>query len=150
MGMMKYEAILWHTDLDGCGAGIFDRCCTVMRRHERASTLLTSNRPVEDWGKTARRQRGRHRHARPPATPRSHPEMRAKELAYENRLAGPGENGLKESRPGPHSLAAFDLTTEAYDNNGISNPNDGRLNPLLFLLIHEGEFTALLPKEKTE
>jgi len=23
----------------------------VMRRHERASTLLTSNRPVEDWGK---------------------------------------------------------------------------------------------------
>jgi hypothetical protein len=89
-------------------------------------------------------------HARPPATPRSHPEMRAKELAYENRLAGPGENGLKESRPGPHSLAAFDLTTEAYDNNGISNPNDGRLNPLLFLLIHEGEFTALLPKEKTE
>ena len=22
-----------------------------MRRHERASTLLTSNRPVEDWGK---------------------------------------------------------------------------------------------------
>jgi IstB-like ATP binding protein len=23
----------------------------VMRRHERASTLLTSNRPAEDWGK---------------------------------------------------------------------------------------------------
>ena len=23
----------------------------VMRRHERASTLFTSNRPVEDWGK---------------------------------------------------------------------------------------------------
>ena len=23
----------------------------VMRRHERASTLMTSNRPVEDWGK---------------------------------------------------------------------------------------------------
>jgi DNA replication protein DnaC len=23
----------------------------VMRRHGRASTLLTSNRPVEDWGK---------------------------------------------------------------------------------------------------
>ncbi|HZT77566.1 MAG TPA: ATP-binding protein [Vicinamibacterales bacterium] len=22
-----------------------------MRRHERASTLLTSNRPVDDWGK---------------------------------------------------------------------------------------------------
>ena len=26
----------------------------VMRRYERASTLLTSNRPVEDWGKPAR------------------------------------------------------------------------------------------------
>jgi DNA replication protein DnaC len=23
----------------------------VMRRHQRASTLMTSNRPVEDWGK---------------------------------------------------------------------------------------------------
>jgi DNA replication protein DnaC len=23
----------------------------VMRRYERASTILTSNRPVEDWGK---------------------------------------------------------------------------------------------------
>jgi hypothetical protein len=46
-------------------------------------------------------------------------------------------------------LAAFDLTTEAYDNNEISNPNDGRLSPLLFLLIHEGEFTALSTKEKT-
>jgi DNA replication protein DnaC len=27
----------------------------IMRRYERASTLLTSNRPVEDWGKTAGR-----------------------------------------------------------------------------------------------
>jgi hypothetical protein len=23
----------------------------IMRRHERASTLLTSNRPIDDWGK---------------------------------------------------------------------------------------------------
>src|SRR5690606_964886 len=23
----------------------------VMRRHERASTIITSNRPIEDWGK---------------------------------------------------------------------------------------------------
>lgn len=28
-----------------------DRLEIVMRRYERASTLLTSNRPVEDWGK---------------------------------------------------------------------------------------------------
>ena len=27
----------------------------VMRRYERASTLLTSNRPLEDWGQAARR-----------------------------------------------------------------------------------------------
>jgi len=29
----------------------------IMRRYERASTLLTSNRPVEDWGKLPRRYR---------------------------------------------------------------------------------------------
>ena len=34
----------------------------VMRRYERASTLVTSNRPVEDWG-------GRYRHARSPPAP---------------------------------------------------------------------------------
>ena len=39
--------------------------------------------------------------------------MWAKELAHENGLAGPGENELKESRPGPHPLAGFDLTTLA-------------------------------------
>jgi hypothetical protein len=39
--------------------------------------------------------------------------MRAKELAHEDGLAGPGENGIKESRPGAHPLAGFDLTTEA-------------------------------------
>ena len=37
----------------------------IMRRYERASTMLTSNRPVEDWGKRGRRSR-RQRHARPP------------------------------------------------------------------------------------
>ena len=74
-------------------------------------TIANAESPCGRLGQTARRQRGRHRHARPPATPRSHPEMRAKELAYENGLAGPGENGLKESRPGPHTLAGFDLTT---------------------------------------
>ncbi|HKA00966.1 MAG TPA: ATP-binding protein [Candidatus Solibacter sp.] len=28
-----------------------DRLEIIMRRYERCSTLLTSNRPVEDWGK---------------------------------------------------------------------------------------------------
>jgi DNA replication protein DnaC len=27
------------------------RTTDIMRRYERASTMLTSNRPVEDWGK---------------------------------------------------------------------------------------------------
>jgi hypothetical protein len=36
-----------------------------MRRYERASTMLTSNRPVEDWGKIAGRRGCRERHARP-------------------------------------------------------------------------------------
>jgi DNA replication protein DnaC len=35
----------------------------IMRRYERASTMLTSNRPVEDWGKLARRCGCRQRHA---------------------------------------------------------------------------------------
>ena len=32
-----------------CGVG--DLLELIMRRYERASTLLTSNRPVDDWGK---------------------------------------------------------------------------------------------------
>jgi DNA replication protein DnaC len=52
----------------------------VMRRYERASTLLTSNRPVEDWGKLLRC----HRHARTPTTPRPHPEVRTAELENQN------------------------------------------------------------------
>jgi DNA replication protein DnaC len=57
----------------------------VMRRYERASTLLTSNRPVDDWGKllgdsaavTAMLDRLLH-HG--PCT-----QMRSTELAHENR-----------------------------------------------------------------
>jgi len=36
----------------------------IMRRYERASTMLTSNRPVEDWANCWRCGR-RERHARP-------------------------------------------------------------------------------------
>jgi hypothetical protein len=56
----------------------------IMRRYERTSTLLTSNRPVEDWGKlvgdvaavTAMLDRILH-HGRA--------QVRSPELAYENR-----------------------------------------------------------------
>ncbi len=86
----------------------------VMRRHERASTMVTSNRPVEDWGKllgdsaavTAMLDRLLH-HGRP--------EMWTEELENENRLAGSREDGVKEPSPGPHPLAAFDLTPEVVD-----------------------------------
>jgi len=54
----------------------------VIRRYERASTLLTSNRPVEDWGQAPRRHRGRHRDARPSAPPRPRAHLWAAQLAH--------------------------------------------------------------------
>jgi DNA replication protein DnaC len=59
----------------------------IMRRYEQASTLLTSNRPVEDWGKLLGGQRRRHCHARSTAPSRSRAQMRSAELAYKNKLA---------------------------------------------------------------
>jgi DNA replication protein DnaC len=61
----------------------------VMRRYERASTLLTSNRPVEDWGKllgdvaavTA---------MLPPAASRARAQVRSAQLAHQ---AGGGRGG---------------------------------------------------------
>ena len=57
----------------------------VMRRYERASTLLTSNRPVEDWGKLLGRRRRRQRHARPPAASRPRAQVRPAKLAHQDR-----------------------------------------------------------------
>ena len=43
--------------IDDFGSGSYPKTAAedlleiIMRRYERASTLLTSNRPVEDWGK---------------------------------------------------------------------------------------------------
>lgn len=55
----------------------------VMRRYERASTLLTSNRPVEDWGETAGRRGICQFHARSHAPPRTRAEVRSTQLAYQ-------------------------------------------------------------------
>jgi DNA replication protein DnaC len=65
-----------------------------MRRYERASTLLTSNRPVDDWGKllgdtaavTALLDRLLH-----------HAHVRATELAHQSpdRLAHRGDREVK-------------------------------------------------------
>jgi DNA replication protein DnaC len=77
----------------------------VMRRYERTSTLLTSNRPVEDWGKLLERQRRCHRHARSPSP--SCTEMWSTELAHEDRLAGTGSCRVKQLSPRPRSTTTY-------------------------------------------
>jgi DNA replication protein DnaC len=60
----------------------------VMRRYERCSTLLTSNRPVDDWGKLLGDTAGGRLDARPSAAPRPCSEMRPAQLAHQNRRDG--------------------------------------------------------------
>ena len=73
----------------------------IMRRYERASTMLTSNRPVDDWGKAARRHRRRHRAARPPAPSRARAQVRAAQLAHQ----GPDSRGWEVNRWAPPRVA---------------------------------------------
>jgi DNA replication protein DnaC len=82
----------------------------VMRRYERASTLLTSNRPVEDWGKllgdsaavTAMLDRLLHHGT----------QMRSAKLAHKNRVASSSSGSVEQTRPGRLScMAGFALTT---------------------------------------
>ena len=58
----------------------------VMRRYERASTLLTSNRPVDDWGKLLGDVAGE-RDARPPAASRPCAQVRTSKLAHQDRTS---------------------------------------------------------------
>jgi len=60
-----------------------------MRRYERASTLLTSNRTVDDWGKPLGDTTAVTRTPRSPAPPRARPQVRTAELAHE------GAHGLR-------------------------------------------------------
>ena len=62
----------------------------VMRRYERASTLLTSNRPVDDWGKLLADVAAVGCHARPATASWARPQVRAEKLADQN-----GGNGLR-------------------------------------------------------
>ena len=55
----------------------------VMRRYERASTILTSNRPRRGLGQALRRHRSRHRAARPPAPSRPRAQVRTPKLAHQ-------------------------------------------------------------------
>jgi hypothetical protein len=96
----------------------------IMRRHERAATLLTSNRPVEDWGEAARRHAGDHRHARSSPAPRPRPQVWPAQLAHPpRRLAPGGDTELTTTRPERPSLwplfnrrrlAAFETSTEGF------------------------------------
>src|SRR5262249_2844184 len=83
----------------------------VMRRYGRAGPLLTSNRPVADWGKllgnsaavTAMLDRLLHHGHVLECGPRS--------WRTRNGLAGSGGKEVEEPCPGPSPLAGFDMTT---------------------------------------
>ena len=86
----------------------------IMRRYERASTMLTSNRPVEDWGQAARRHRRGHGAARPPPPSRARAEVRAAELAHQGAddLADTGADEVKiNARSRAPEMAGFAVST---------------------------------------
>ena len=56
----------------------------IMRRYERASTLLTSNRPVDDWGKLLGDTAAVTALPRSAAASRARAQMRASELAHQS------------------------------------------------------------------
>ena len=93
-----------------------------MRRDERASTLLTSNRPVDDWGKLLGDTAGGHRAPRSLAAPRPRAQVRASELAHEDphRLAHRGRDEVELTCLGqPAEIAGFQLSTEEGKTVGV-------------------------------
>ena len=68
----------------------------IMRRYERASTLLTSNQTRRRLGQTAGRQRRRHRHAGSLAASRTRSQVRPAQLAHQNRR--PGRRPMTKSK----------------------------------------------------
>ena len=54
-----------------------------MRRYEQAATIVTTNRPVEDWGKMIRGPGGRHCHPRPLFAPRNRHHNKREKLSLE-------------------------------------------------------------------
>ena len=94
----------------------------VMRRYERTSTLLTSNRPVQDWGKllgdsaavTAMLDWLLHHGHILKCGPRS---WRTK-----TGLPSPVPKKVEQHRPGPSPLAGFEVTTEGHPRRPCRNP----------------------------
>lgn len=67
----------------------------IMRRYERTSTLLTSNRPIEDWGRLLGDNAAVTAMLDRLLTPLPRPQVRAKELAH------PSQNFLACQGGGP-------------------------------------------------
>ena len=85
----------------------------IMRRYERASTMLTSNRPVDDWGKLLGDTAAVTALARSPAASRPRAQVRTTELANESPDGFAYRRGdeveLNRSRPLPE-MAGFDVS----------------------------------------
>jgi DNA replication protein DnaC len=84
----------------------------IMRRYERASTMLTSNRPVDDWGKLLGTPRPSPRCSIAAAS-RARTEMRTTELANEgpHRFAVRGRREIELNRPRPRTeMAGFEVS----------------------------------------
>jgi len=72
----------------------------IMRRYERASTLLTSNRAVEDWGKVLGDTAAVSSMLESLVASRSSVEVRPAQLAHKNCSAFAGVNPVRRSQKG--------------------------------------------------
>ena len=101
----------------------------IMRRYERASTLLTSNRPVDDWGKLLGRQRRGHRHAGSLAASRTRSQVRPTQLAHQNRQYGRCAMTKAKTirRPGKERPAASRLVIQRPPTTELHLRNAGKI-----------------------
>jgi hypothetical protein len=74
----------------------------IMRRYERASTVLTSNRPVRRLGQATRRHSRGDRAARPPPSSRPRPQVRTPQLAHQSA------NGLADGNRSEVNITRLD------------------------------------------
>jgi len=56
-----------------------------VRRHEAGSTLITTNRPTQDWGRVSRWRAGGHGHSRPLSRARNIVQMAGKSYRLRSR-----------------------------------------------------------------